>query len=73
MVFGEILYHSSWRYCESSGRDTGGEYRFHIKRSQINRNGLIILSLGDYAGAKVDVWLYSGVDQSIIGQVQLHG
>ncbi|GFY03230.1 hypothetical protein TNCV_1171901 [Trichonephila clavipes] len=46
-MFREIVNHSSWKYCESSGRDAGGRYGFHIERSKTNRIGSIILSSGD--------------------------
>ncbi|GFU70615.1 hypothetical protein TNCV_2971751 [Trichonephila clavipes] len=42
-MFRGILYHSSWRYCECSGRDAGGQYRFHIRRSKIDHKGSLTL------------------------------
>ncbi|GFT08495.1 RNase H domain-containing protein [Trichonephila clavipes] len=44
----EISTHK--RYCEDSGRETGGGYRIHIKRSKRDHNGSIILRSGDYPG-----------------------
>ncbi|GFV88364.1 hypothetical protein TNCV_1241771 [Trichonephila clavipes] len=38
-----IVHHFSWKYCESSGRDAGGGYRFRIERSKIDHNIATIL------------------------------
>ncbi|GFY32797.1 hypothetical protein TNCV_4639031 [Trichonephila clavipes] len=40
-----ISYQSPGRYCESSGRDASGGFRFRIERSKIDNNCAIILRI----------------------------
>ncbi|GFY09702.1 hypothetical protein TNCV_3696641 [Trichonephila clavipes] len=49
-VFRGVLYHSSWRCCESSRRDAGEGYRFLIECSKIYYNGSIPFRSSDYVG-----------------------
>ncbi|GFV90369.1 hypothetical protein TNCV_4380841 [Trichonephila clavipes] len=34
------FYHSSWRYCNSSGADASGGLRLRVERSKIDHNGI---------------------------------